>query len=122
MDQFVGKGLIQAAYGLFLFWYLYAAAAYGLTRDTTLTVFQWGMGGTFLLWLIGHALARTWPRTGLWPWILSAAVLAFGWAVALGALLDDWIASDSAPNGRFPSPSIGSRAGAATTRSSLSPP
>jgi len=98
MADTLGKVLIRAAYALFFFWYVYAAAAYGLTRDSTLHVFEWGLGGTFVLWLIGHACARTWPRTGIWPWALSAALLIFGWGVTLSGLFEDWLTGDSAPS------------------------
>ena len=98
MADTLGKVLIRAAYALFFFWYVYAAAAYGLTRDSTLLVFEWGLGGAFVLWLIGHACARTWPRTGIWPWAFSAALLIFGWGVTLSGLFEDWLTGDSAPS------------------------
>jgi hypothetical protein len=98
VHRVVGRRIVQIAYLLFLGWFVYAAAAYGLTRDDTLHVFEWGMGGTVALWLLGHAVERAWPRTGVWPWVFALAVLGFGWAVTGLGVFQDWATGESAPD------------------------
>lgn len=90
----VGRGLVNTAYGSFLILYLYAAAAYGLTREAPLAWFEAGMLATLVLWGVGHGLLGTWPAVGRWPLALGVLALAYGWFVTgVGAvneaLLDD---------------------------------
>jgi len=97
MRNTFGNSLLTTSYSLFLAWYVFAAAAYGLTRDIPLAIFEWGMGGTFSIWLVAHILLRRMPRTGIYPWIAVIAVLAFGWFVTSMAILDDAITDDRLP-------------------------
>lgn len=83
-----GNRLVGLSYGLFLFLYVFAAADYGLTRESGISTFVFMSAGIFSVWLIGHALQRKLPSTGIWPWITSALVLAFGWTVTRLAIID----------------------------------
>jgi len=87
----LGYWLVNGAYGLFLLLYVYAAAAYGLTRTPQMFVFEWALGFTFAIWLIGHFLQGQLPKTGGWPWIVCGLVLGFGWFVTGMGILDDVI-------------------------------
>ena len=97
MRNAFGNRLLNTSYSLFLAWYVFAAAAYGLTREVPLAVFEWGMGSTFAIWLVAHLFLQRTPRTGIFPWIAVIAVLAFGWFVTSMAIIDDAITDDRLP-------------------------
>lgn len=85
----VGKYLVSGAYALFLSLYIYAAAAYGLTRANQIGPFAGTLGVIFFIWLAGYLLQGRLPRIGVWPCLLVASILAFGWGVTgLGYLKD----------------------------------
>ncbi len=83
-----GNILLSSSYGLFLALYVWAAVAYGLTRESTISQFIWVMGGTFLLWLVAHVARGQMPGTGIFPWLTSSAVLVYGWFVTIMAMVD----------------------------------
>jgi len=98
MSQGPGKSLLRASYLLFLILFVYAAAAYGLTRESYLPSFEIALGGNFVLWLVAHLLQGRFPRIGLFPWLACGAILAFGWSVTLVALANDALAADRLPS------------------------
>jgi hypothetical protein len=84
----LGEGLLRTARILFLVLYVFAAAAYGLTREGPLTVFQWGMGVTLVLWILAHLVLWRTPGLGLLPWLTTGLILLFGWFVTATGWLD----------------------------------
>lgn len=92
-----GRHLVNIAQGSFLILYVFAAGAYGLTREGPIIAFQYGLGGIFCCWIGGHILQRRWPNTGVLPWIASGAILAFGWSVTILGLIEDAITNEKLP-------------------------
>ncbi|HEY8903071.1 MAG TPA: O-antigen ligase family protein [Chthoniobacterales bacterium] len=82
---------------IFLVLFVYAAAAYGLTRESYLPSFEIALGGTFGLWLAGHLLQGRPPQIGFLSWLVCGAVLLFGWSTTIVAVLNDALAADQLP-------------------------
>jgi hypothetical protein len=93
----LGRGILYTTYVLFLALYVYSAAAYGLTRNSTVIQFEWGMGIVLLLWIVAHVLMVQTPDTGIAPWVASAFVLGFGWFVTGMGYIDDGIIDGRLP-------------------------
>ncbi|MGH8048786.1 MAG: O-antigen ligase family protein [Chthoniobacterales bacterium] len=94
----LGQWLVKISYGLFPAAYVYAEAAYGLTRSVELLIFLWALGGIVSMWFVGHVLQGRLPRIGRWPWILSAAILILGWTVTAVSYVDAGITEGTLPD------------------------
>jgi hypothetical protein len=64
---------------------VFAPWAYGATRDWAVTVLNGLLGLVGLLWVADRCLRRRWPHVPRILVGLSAAVLLFGWGMALNA-------------------------------------
>jgi O-antigen ligase len=75
---------------------VFAPWAYGGTRAWAVVTLNWLLGATLVLWLLGCAARREWPRVP--PVLLGAAVwlLLQGWGMTLNARFD------YAPDGKSP--------------------
>jgi O-antigen ligase len=71
--------------------FVYAAAAYGLTREKQTCTFGYALLSAFSLWMLGYLMQGKLPRTGLWPWILTFLILGFGWFITGLGWLDDFM-------------------------------
>jgi O-antigen ligase len=98
MLQALGAPLRRIAYVFFLILFVYAAAAYGLTREAYLPSFEIALGGTFGLWFLGNLLQGRLLHIGILPWLASAAILIFGWSVTAVAVFSDALAADQLPS------------------------
>ena len=79
------RGVIDAPRWLFLVALVFAPWAYGCTRPWSAKMLSIILGGVFLLWAVGCALRRRWPKL---PLVLSAAafcLVAHGWWMAINA-------------------------------------
>lgn len=98
MHEKAGDLLILGSRIAFLALVVFAAANFGLTRESGIAAFNAGAGGIFVLWLIGCALAGRRPAVGGIPLTLSLAILAFGWLSAGTALLEIRLADQDVPD------------------------
>jgi len=98
MRKIIGTACVRAAYLVFLLLVGFAAAAYGLTRESTIGIFNLSLGGCIALWLLGCALERRRPATGGIPWLLCLCVLLLGWSKAgLGTLNESLLYNPDIP-------------------------
>lgn len=67
---------------------VFAAANYGLTREDGIHAFNWSMGFTLALWILGCAVGGTWPRIGKLPPVVILCILGLGAFVMAGDLWD----------------------------------
>jgi hypothetical protein len=86
--------LLRLSYASFLFWFVFSVAAYGLTREGPLGVFEWGMAFTFVGWLFGYLLQKRLPRLGWFPWIITLLIVGYGWFLTANAWIGDAIDDD----------------------------
>ncbi len=88
MREKIGDFLINCARGAFLAQVMAAAALYGLTREGGIQTFNWTMGATVCIWILGYIAGGRWPRIG---WLLPlgvVSILAFGWVITGSAYWD----------------------------------
>ncbi len=71
-----------------------ASAAYGLTREATITFFNQWLGWTFAIWAAGWILRWHWPKVPRLAWLFTALILAVGWtSYGLGWVNEDLLMS-----------------------------
>jgi hypothetical protein len=98
MRNRLGSILVTLARTSFLLHVAGAAVVYGLTREEGIRLFQWTMGSTLALWLLGCAVQMRTPRTGFLPAAIVVAILVFGWGTTgLGFLSPENVDYDVHP-------------------------
>ncbi|HEY8899169.1 MAG TPA: O-antigen ligase family protein [Chthoniobacterales bacterium] len=88
MRDILGERLIQGARLSFLIHIIAAAVAYGLTREDGIHAFNWTMGITIVVWILGCLIGGKLPKTGIVLPLLVIAILALGWAVTIASWWD----------------------------------
>lgn len=78
MHENWGEVLVRCSRYFFLALIPFAALNFGLTRSSGISAFNLLMGGTFLVWILGHLLAWRRPQVGWIPFLLCLAILAVG--------------------------------------------
>ncbi len=84
-----GEWIGRIAFFSFLALNVYAVAAFGLTREHDIRVFELLVAVIFSLWLLGHFLGRRSFRISLWMVAIVSGILLFGWSVTVLGWISD---------------------------------
>ncbi len=79
MTKRVGEGLVAVGRAGILAGIPIASAAYGLTRESTISFFNQWLGWTFAIWALGRVLSWSPPRIPRLCWTIVLGILAVGW-------------------------------------------